>query len=64
MVEVTLVEVKHEEKLSLPEFEIEGKENIDQYFKLLLAGTPRLRFSIVDKKGNEIYSNLLNVEMR
>ncbi|MFW9969869.1 MAG: hypothetical protein ACFFDF_06685 [Candidatus Odinarchaeota archaeon] len=63
MVEVTLVEVKHEEKLSVPEFDIEGKENIDQYFKLLLAGTPRLRFSIVKNK-KELYSNLLNVEMR
>ncbi|MFX0021477.1 MAG: hypothetical protein ACFE9S_04075 [Candidatus Hermodarchaeota archaeon] len=63
MVEVTLVEVKHEEKLSVPEFDIEGKENIDQYFKLLLAGTPKLRFSI-EKKGKELYSNLLNVEMR
>ncbi|MFX0038872.1 MAG: hypothetical protein ACFFCY_02640 [Promethearchaeota archaeon] len=64
MVEVTLVEIKHEEKLSLPEFEIEGKENIDQYFKLLLAGTPRLKFSITDKNGKEVHSNLMNVEMR
>ena len=63
MVEATLVEVKHEEKLSLPEFDIEGKENIDQYFKLLLAGTPRLRFSITKGK-KELYSNILNVEMR
>jgi hypothetical protein len=64
MVEVTLVEIKHEEKLSLPEFEIEGKENIDQYFKLLLAGTPRLKFSIIDNNGKEVHSNLMNVEMR
>ncbi|MDX1797693.1 MAG: hypothetical protein R3255_03500 [Candidatus Lokiarchaeia archaeon] len=63
MVEATLVEVKHEEKLSIPEFDVEGKENIDQYFKLLLAGTPRLRFSIVKGK-KELYSNTLNVEMR
>ncbi len=66
MVEVTLVEDKHEqeEKISVPEFDIEGKENIDQYFKLLLAGTPHLKFSITEKNGKEVYSNLLNVEMR
>ncbi|MFW9820843.1 MAG: hypothetical protein ACFFE5_14640 [Candidatus Thorarchaeota archaeon] len=55
--------ISHDDKLSLPEFDVEGKENIDQYFKLLLAGTPRLRFSIVKGK-KELYSNQLNVEMR
>ncbi len=63
MVESMLSEVKHEEKLSIPEFEVEGKEHIDQYFKLMLAGTPHLKFSIVNKKGKELYSNFLNVEM-
>jgi hypothetical protein len=64
MVEATLYDVKHEEKVSLPIIEVPGKENVDLYFKLLLAGTPHLKFSITDKKGNERYSNLLNVEMR
>lgn len=64
MVGATLIEIKHEEKVTLPEFEVEGKKNIDQYFKLLLAETPRLKFSITDKKGKDLYSNLMNVEMR
>ncbi|KKM84883.1 hypothetical protein LCGC14_1294690 [marine sediment metagenome] len=53
-----------EKKISLPKINIEHKENVGQYFGLLLTGTPHLRFSITDKKGKEIYSNLLNVEMR
>jgi len=54
----------NEEDVLIPKIDIEYKENISQYFKLLLAGTPRLKFSITDKRGKEIYSNLLNVEMR
>ncbi|MFX0057777.1 MAG: hypothetical protein ACFE85_06440 [Candidatus Hodarchaeota archaeon] len=64
MVEAILTEQKLEEKVTLPEIEVDGKENIDQYFKLLLAGTPHLKFSITDNKGKEFYSNLMNVEMR
>lgn len=57
-------ERNHEEDVSIPKIDIANKENISQYFKLMLAGTPRLKFSITDKNGKEIYSNLLNVEMR
>ena len=64
MVEAVVYDIKHEEKVTLPHIEVSGKENTDLYFKLLLAGTPHLKFSITDKKGNERYSNLLNVEMR
>ncbi|MFW9950558.1 MAG: hypothetical protein ACFFKA_10600 [Candidatus Thorarchaeota archaeon] len=64
MVEATIVEIKQEEIITLPEFDVESKENIDQYFKLLLAGTPKLKFSITNKNGQDIYSKLLNVEMR
>ena len=64
MVEATVIETKYEEKVVLPRFEVEGKKNIDQYFKLLLAGTPLLKFSITDNKGKDLYSNLMNVEMR
>lgn len=55
---------KKEKKISIPKINIEYKENLGQYFKLLLAGTPHLRFSISDKKGKEIHSNFLNVEMK
>ena len=64
MVEAMLSEVKHEERVFIPKLEVEGKEHIDQYFRLMLAGTPRLKFSIENKKGKELYSNFLNVEMR
>ncbi|MFW9826520.1 MAG: hypothetical protein ACFFEY_02750 [Candidatus Thorarchaeota archaeon] len=64
MVEAVLKEIEIQEKIDIPEFDVNGKENIDQYFKLLLAGTPRLKFSITDKSGKDLYSNLLNVEMR
>lgn len=64
MVEAISVELELEEKLSIPTFEIDGKANVDQYFSLLLAGTPHLKFSIADNKGKELYSNLMNVEMR
>ena len=63
MVEAILIEPKHKEEITIPKFEIKGKENIDKYFKLLLAGTPHLKFSIIDKRGKETYSNQLNVEM-
>ncbi|MHA2429799.1 MAG: hypothetical protein ACXACC_02080 [Promethearchaeota archaeon] len=64
MVEAVLVESKHDKKISIPNIEVKGKENIDQYFRLILAGTPLLKFSITDNKGKELYSNLLNVEMK
>lgn len=64
MVEAVLIEPKLREELDIPEIRVEGKENVDQYFKMLLAGTPLLKFSIVDNKGKELYSNSFNVEMR
>ncbi|MFX1493691.1 MAG: hypothetical protein ACFFBZ_05365 [Promethearchaeota archaeon] len=64
MVEAILAKFEDEIKVSIPEIKIKGKENIDQYFKLLLAGTPRLKFSITDNKGKELYASILNVEMR
>ena len=64
MVEAISTEVKFEEEMSIPILDVDGKENIYQYFNLMLAGTPHLKFSITDKKGKELYSNLLNVEMR
>jgi hypothetical protein len=63
MVEAVL-EPKHIEDVSIPNIKVENKENISDYFKLLLAGTPLLKFSIADKNGKEHYSNLFNVEMR
>ena len=64
MVEATLLEPKLKEYLTIPNTEVENKESISEYFKLLLAGTPLLKFSITDKNGKERYSNLFNVEMR
>jgi hypothetical protein len=64
MVEAAVLESKHEEDVTIPNIKIENKERISDYFKLLLAGTPRLKFSITDKDGKERYSSLLNVEMR
>ena len=64
MVQVIVPEKKHEEDVSIPKIDIEHKENISQYFKLMLAGSPLLTFSITNEKGKELYSNLLNVEMR
>lgn len=64
MVQQLVPELPKEEDLLIPKIDIEFKENIGQYFKLLLAETPRLKFTITDKKNKEIYSNLLNVEMR
>jgi len=55
---------KKQEKVIIPEINIEHKENISQYFKLMLAGNPLLKFSITDESGKELYSNLLNVELR
>jgi len=64
MVQVLVPDEKHEKVVSIPKIDIEHKENISQYFKLMLAGTPLLKFSITDERGKEFYSNLLNVEMR
>ena len=64
MVQVIVPEKEHEKVVSIPKIDIEHKENISQYFKLMLAGNPLLKFSIVNEKGKELYSNLLNVEMR
>ena len=64
MVQVLEPKKNHEEDVSIPKIDIEHKENISQYFKLMLAGTPLLKFSITNERGKEIYSNLLNVEMR
>ncbi|MHA2006744.1 MAG: hypothetical protein ACXABO_04355 [Promethearchaeota archaeon] len=64
MVEAISAELKLEEKLSIPPSDVEGKENIDAYFKLMLAGTPHLKFSITDNEGKELYANMLSVEMR
>ncbi|MFW9864812.1 MAG: hypothetical protein ACFFEN_01815 [Candidatus Thorarchaeota archaeon] len=59
-----MVEEKAKEKVSIPNFEVEGKENLYHYLELLLDDTPHLKLSITDKKGKELYSNLLHVEMR
>jgi len=67
MVQVLEPEEKVEETkqdVVIPEIDIENKEYISQYFKLMLAGNPLLKFSIENEKGKELYSNLLNVEMR
>jgi hypothetical protein len=64
MVEAVLVDQERKKEISIPKIEVKGKENIGEYFKLLLAGTPLLKFSITKDKGKELYSNLLNVEMR
>lgn len=64
MVEAIIKEVEFEDKVTIPKFDVEDKENIDQYFKLMLVGTPRLNFLITDKKGKKLYSNILHVEMR
>lgn len=64
MVEALVLEPKHEEDVIIPNIKVANKENITSYFKLLLAGTPLLKFSITDKDGKEHYSNLFNVEMR
>ena len=64
MVEALVLEPKHETDVSIPNIKVENKENINDYFKLMLAGTPLLKFSITDKDGKEKYSNLFNVEMR
>ncbi|MCK4382446.1 MAG: hypothetical protein KAW66_04050 [Candidatus Lokiarchaeota archaeon] len=64
MVEAAIFEPKLKEDINIPNIEVENKESISEYFKLLLAGTPLLKFSITDKNGKERYSNLLNVEMR
>lgn len=64
MVEAAIFEPKLKEDINIPDIEVENKESISEYFKLLLAGTPLLKFSITDKNGKERYSNLLNVEMR
>jgi len=64
MVQVLIPEEKHEKDVTIPIIDIEHKENISQYFKLMLAGNPLLKFSITNERGKELYSNLLNVEMR
>lgn len=64
MVEAAIFEPQLKEDINIPNIEVENKESISEYFKLLLAGTPLLKFSITDKNGKERYSNLLNVEMR
>jgi len=64
MVEAAIFEPKLKEDINIPNIEVENKESISEYFKLLLAGTPLLKFSITDKNGKERYSNLFNVEMR
>ena len=64
MVEAIVSEPKLKEDVAIPNIEVENKESISTYFKLLLTGTPLLKFSITDKNGKERYSNLLNVEMR
>ena len=64
MVEAAIFEPKLKEDINIPNIEVENKESISEYFKLLLAGTPLLKFSITDKNGKERYSNFLNVEMR
>ncbi|MFX1355995.1 MAG: hypothetical protein ACFFA8_01810 [Promethearchaeota archaeon] len=48
----------------IPNFNVKSKEKLGFYFDLLLKGSPQLKFSINDKKGNEIYANLLSVEMQ
>ncbi|MFX0074074.1 MAG: hypothetical protein ACFE96_01420 [Candidatus Hermodarchaeota archaeon] len=53
-----------EKTFDIPKIDVEFKECLPQYFKLMLAGNPLLKFSIENEKGKELYSNLLNVEMR
>ena len=64
MVETAVLEPKLKEEITIPKIKVENKESISEYFKLLLAGTPLLKFSITDKNGKERYSNLFNVEIR
>ncbi len=63
MVEAEVLKLKLKKDLAIPNIEVENKESISTYFKLLLTETPLLKFSITDKSGKERYSNLLNVEM-
>lgn len=63
MVESVLIKEKHEELIAIPEIDVEGKENISQYFNLMLAGTPRLNFAITDSKGKELAKKIINVEL-
>jgi len=64
MVEASVLESKHAEDVIIPNIKVENKENITRYFRLLIASTPRFKFSITDKDGKEQYSNFFNVEMR
>ena len=40
MVEAAVLEPKLIEEITIPNTEVENKENISDYFKLLLSGTP------------------------
>lgn len=53
-----------EKTFDIPKIDVAFKECLPQYFRLMLAGNPLLKFSIENEKGKELYSNLLNVEMR
>ena len=52
-----------QEKLGIPEFKIENKENIHLLYALRLAGFSKLKFSITDKDGNEKYKKFMPVEI-
>jgi len=64
VIEAEVLKLKFKKDVAIPNKEVENKESISAYFKLLLTGTPLLKFSITDKNGRERYSNLLNVEIR
>ena len=63
MVESVLIKEEQKEIIAIPEIDVEGKENISQYFNLMLVGTPRLNFSITDSKGKELAKKIINVEL-
>ncbi len=63
MVDQILSETKTVEQLEIPQMNIKDKENLGKFFKLQIAGTPKLDFSVTDTQGKELYSHKLNVEM-
>ncbi len=45
------------------EFKEHPKELIKKYFNLLLTGSPRIQFSVINKKGKIIADRVLNIEI-
>lgn len=50
-------------------FKVENKEEninligISKYFELLLGGSPRLEFELIDEKKQKSYKRIINVEI-